>query len=223
MAGRDAGGEAGEEAAAGAAGPDLWDLWRDGQPLCDVVLRAADGRELRSHKVVLAASSSFFRALFVGSGAAMRPAAGRCPATGLPVVDLPGLDGDALLTILEGLYRHGRVAVTPRNVASLLAASDYLGVDIIHRACCKVRPLAAPGSTLLVSQRQHSGVRRLPSCSSRELCAFQFLQTNLRPASCLYTLSLAARYNLEDVHSHVVSPHAQTQPFRLLVLQGHSS
>lgn len=49
----------------------LLQLWREGQ-LCDVRIRTRDGAEFTVHKVVLAASSLYFRSLFVGAGRHMR-------------------------------------------------------------------------------------------------------------------------------------------------------
>lgn len=46
---------------------DLLQLW-ESEELCDVIVRACDGHEIRAHRIVIAASSAYFRSLFVGAG-----------------------------------------------------------------------------------------------------------------------------------------------------------
>jgi hypothetical protein len=103
----------------GALAPGLHALWHAGA-LCDVELVAGDFVTLRAHRVVLAASSAFFSALFAGSGALMAE-------RGASSVALPALDGGTLRALLGAVYRGG-VSLAPDNVERLLAASTYLQV-----------------------------------------------------------------------------------------------
>lgn len=59
----DADGAATYSAPPDATAAGLLALWQHGK-LCDVVLEGADGAELPAHRLVLAATSGFFRALF---------------------------------------------------------------------------------------------------------------------------------------------------------------
>ena len=54
-----------------ACASGMYDLWQGGA-LCDCELVAADGLRLPAHKVVLASSSKYFKALLTGAGQEMR-------------------------------------------------------------------------------------------------------------------------------------------------------
>ena len=86
----------------------------------------------QAHRVVLAAASPFFRALFAGAGCAMRE--GQQGGAGSPV-RLSGVDGPALRGLLACVYEQ-RAAVDAESVEALLAASNYLDVPAVTDACC---------------------------------------------------------------------------------------
>ena len=68
--------------------------------LCDARLRPADGPDVLAHKVLLAASSDFFRALYAGAGASMRE--GTMEAS--DALDLPGTTYAGLRSCIDALY-----------------------------------------------------------------------------------------------------------------------
>lgn len=102
-------------------------LWEENQ-LCDVELRTSDDVCIPAHRIVLAAVSPFFRAMFVGSGRTMREG-------GSSVIDLPGLDEASLRLLLRSIYQD-KPDVTEDSVPSLLAAASYLSVGPVRDACC---------------------------------------------------------------------------------------
>jgi hypothetical protein len=131
-------------------GPSLRSLWLEGA-LCDVDLLASDGARVPAHRIVLAAASPFFRALFLGAGRSMRDG-------GSPVVELPGIDGDSLRLLLDRVYvSTGSAAelsaVDSDTVQPLLAAASYLSVEGVARECCdflRARLSSATAAAVLV-------------------------------------------------------------------------
>ncbi len=108
------------------------DLWEKGS-LCDVQLRTVDGAIVPAHRVVLAASSGFFRALFVGSGRQMREGA----EDSKPIC-LTGVDEASLRALLKAVYSNSSTSSDQLNndtVLPLLAAASYLSVESVRDAC----------------------------------------------------------------------------------------
>ncbi len=64
----------------------LAELWGE-EALCDVVLESFEGVRTKAHKIILAASSTYFRALFAGAGRNMLNC-NLVDETGLPVIKL---------------------------------------------------------------------------------------------------------------------------------------
>ncbi|KAK9817893.1 hypothetical protein WJX72_003862 [[Myrmecia] bisecta] len=117
--------------------PLLASLWKHGE-LCDVVLRCVDGLDVKAHRLILAAASPYWAALFAGAGRQMREGCcvRRGSSEGLPVLEVPGVDGDSLRCILRAVYGQ-QIEVTDNNVEGLLAASNYLEISCVQRACCR--------------------------------------------------------------------------------------
>ncbi|EFJ48549.1 hypothetical protein VOLCADRAFT_90884 [Volvox carteri f. nagariensis] len=111
--------------------------------------------DLPAHRVVLAATCEYFRALLTGAGANMSDmataaAAGQAAAavaaaaaaaplatameTAAVVVSLPGLDGWALRLAVGALYER-RVEITADNLEGLISAASYLGAAALLDAC----------------------------------------------------------------------------------------
>jgi hypothetical protein len=76
--------------------------------LCDVVVQAMYGdAHIHAHKIILAAHSTYFRALFVGAGQSMRQfcAAPRGNDLSSPQVALvDNVEQDVLMLLLESIY-----------------------------------------------------------------------------------------------------------------------
>ena len=127
----------------------LREFWASGK-LCDVLLRTCDGIELACHRVVLAASSGFFRALFLGAGACMSEGGRR-------IVDIRELTGPDLHAAIDAVYcqrlvvrvcgRIGlpwaRACIPTLSPHALHAALTTLSLPILpaHRLCCCLHPL----------------------------------------------------------------------------------
>ena len=118
--------------------PLLSHIWTQ-QQLADVLLRSADGLEFPCHRLILAASSSFFQAMLATTGTQMRALQ---PAQGpfsLPTLDLPSIQGDSLSVVLQAVYT-GCLQLDRDNVEQVLQASSFLEVEFIKEACCQVMP-----------------------------------------------------------------------------------
>jgi len=102
-------------------------FFREGA-LCDAVLVTEDGARIAAHRVVLAASSEFFRAMFMGAGQVMQERL-------MPEVLLRGVSGDTVRTVLGALY-DGEVRFSEHTLPELLLASDMLEIDPVRVACC---------------------------------------------------------------------------------------
>lgn len=91
--------------------------------MCDVTL-VADGIEIPAHKMVLAACSPYFYAMFSGFEESKQDR-----------VTLRAVDNQALLTLIEYVYT-AEVKVTEENVQMLLPAANLLQLTDVRDACC---------------------------------------------------------------------------------------
>jgi len=92
--------------------------------LCDVTL-VAESVEVPAHKMVLAACSPYFYAMFTGF---TERESSR--------VTLQGLDPEALQTLVDYVYT-SLVEVTEENVQTLLPAANLLQLGDVRDACCE--------------------------------------------------------------------------------------
>ena len=102
----------------------MYSLRRNGE-LCDVEL-AVDQNCFRAHRVVLAASSMYFRAMFCRQMA----------ESGQRRVVIQGVDADALESLIKFAYTC-TLEINEENAQSLLAASNFLQMLRASEACCK--------------------------------------------------------------------------------------
>ena len=91
--------------------------------LCDVTIIAGE-RKIHAHKLVLAASSPYFRSMFTGSLSVVnRPQ----PDVTIRGVDFRGVDEEALEALISFCYTSS-IELGENNVESLLSAACYLHV-----------------------------------------------------------------------------------------------
>ncbi|XP_054165297.1 kelch-like protein 17 isoform X2 [Oppia nitens] len=83
-------------------------------------------RQIRAHKVVLAAASAYFNAMFNTEMAERNKT----------VITLHDLDMTALNLLVDYAYT-GQICITEENVQSLLPAASLLQVSSVREACCK--------------------------------------------------------------------------------------
>ena len=98
---------------------------RRNEELCDVEL-VVDQQRFRAHRVVLAASSMYFRAMFCRQMA----------ESGQRRVVIQGVDADALAALIKFAYTCS-LEISEENAQSLLAASNFLQMLRAREACCK--------------------------------------------------------------------------------------
>ena len=116
--------------------PSLQSLWKEGQ-LCDLTLVSSDSQTFEAHRIILAAASGYFRALFVGAGRHLRESFDRDRSANEQIIRLPAVSGDSLRSVLEIIYNK-QISISDENVEDLLAASNYLDIPVIREACCQV-------------------------------------------------------------------------------------
>ena len=98
---------------------------RESNGLCDVSLRA-EGREMQAHKVILAAGSPYFNAMF---SSRHRESSASCVA-------LNGIDGQTLELLVDFVYSSS-LEITEKNVQNLLAGASLLQLSPVVEACCQ--------------------------------------------------------------------------------------
>ncbi|XP_028406547.1 kelch-like protein 20 [Dendronephthya gigantea] len=98
---------------------------REKEKLCDVVLRVA-GRDITTHRAVLAACSPYFYAMFSGELAESRAR----------VVAMQDIHPDILENLVEFAYT-GRININVENVQALLATSSLIQFHEVGELCCK--------------------------------------------------------------------------------------
>lgn len=93
--------------------------------LCDVTIVAEDV-EISAHRVVLAAGSSYFHAMFTGEMAESRAKR----------VRIKEMDGWTLGLLVDYIYT-AEIQVTEDNVQALLPAAGLLQLTEVKKACCE--------------------------------------------------------------------------------------
>ena len=97
---------------------------REQGALCDVTLEVEES-SLQVHRLVLAAASPFFRAMF---GTSMQESVSR-------VVKLRGVHSAAVKSLVEFAYT-SRLILSLLDTENLLVASDMLQFEEVKQACC---------------------------------------------------------------------------------------
>lgn len=95
---------------------NLTAMWRSGQ-LCDVKIAVDSGKHFAAHKIVLAAGSDFFKALFTSG----------MKDSDNSTVTVSEISSDVMSAILTFLYEK-RVSVTPSTLAAIMRAASQLEI-----------------------------------------------------------------------------------------------
>lgn len=101
------------------------DMLRHKGELCDAIL-CVNNKELKAHRVVLAACSQYFESMFVGEFA---------EPPGEPVV-IEEVSEDALVALVDFAYT-SHLKLTDRNVHAIVEAADVLQLVGVKGACFK--------------------------------------------------------------------------------------
>jgi len=97
---------------------------RNGGLLCDITL-VAESLEIPAHKMILAACSPYFFAMFTGF-----------TERDSSRVNIHGVDPEALTILIDYVYT-SQVDVTEENVQTLLPAANLLQLTDVRDACCE--------------------------------------------------------------------------------------
>ena len=104
---------------------EVMNLLRHNEKLCDITLQAGP-ESFTAHKVVLAAASPYFKAMFCTSG--MRE-------SDMMTIPLQGIKPGVLSSLIEFSYT-SEIHVSEMNVCSLLPAATMFQMSHIVEACC---------------------------------------------------------------------------------------
>ena len=108
----------------GEAFTRMHQMREEGQ-LCDVVLEVA-GREIHAHRLVLAASSTYFYSMFVRDMKESRQ----------DRIELKGVDSDAMQSLVDFSYST-KLEITTQNVQSLMTAASLFDFPAAFNATSK--------------------------------------------------------------------------------------
>lgn len=98
---------------------------RKEEKLCDVILKV-DKKEFYVHKIVLAATSPYLKAMFTNG---MLESVQK-------VIDIHGLDENTMELLIEFSYT-GTLEINQENVQKLLAGSSLLNIERLRTACSR--------------------------------------------------------------------------------------
>ncbi|XP_019940230.2 transcription regulator protein BACH2-like [Paralichthys olivaceus] len=94
--------------------------------LCDVTI-LVEGREVRAHKAVLAASSRYFLQVFLGHNTSPREAE--------PIIDLPDkVTAKGFAPLLQFAYT-AKLVLSRENIHEVILCADFLGVHNLEDSC----------------------------------------------------------------------------------------
>ncbi|KAH7642303.1 kelch-like protein [Dermatophagoides farinae] len=135
--------------------------------LCDITLEVA-GTKILAHKVVLAANSAYFNAMFNSE----------MIEKSMSHIEIREIDPNALKLLIEFIYT-GQLTITEANVLNLLPASSLLQLMIIRETCCR----------FLLNQLHPSnclGIRKFAdthSCQELQVCSLKYALDNFQEVS----------------------------------------
>ncbi|OQR75755.1 ring canal kelch-like [Tropilaelaps mercedesae] len=172
--------------------------------LCDVTL-VANGVMARAHRLVLASCSPYFRAMFTGPpGFEERR---------LETVKLQGLEGEALLLLIDYIYS-GQIHIDEDNVQLILPAAGMLQLTTVRDACCDFLHRQLHPSNCL-------GIRRfadLHGCAELVAVADGFIEQNfVEVVQHEEFLTLTAAQVAQLIHSDKLSVQGEEQVYEAVM------
>ncbi|KAK5981655.1 Kelch like family member 20, partial [Trichostrongylus colubriformis] len=138
--------------------------FRDESQLCDVTL-VAQGTRINAHRLVLAAASSYFKAMFTNDMAESR----------LHDIEMVDMDGSTLDSLVSFCYT-GKIKINDVNVVSILPAACLLQLHEVQGMCCDFLKKKLTSSNCL-------GIRAFAdtySCRELRCCADKYILHNFQ-------------------------------------------
>ncbi|KAJ9527446.1 hypothetical protein QJQ45_025698, partial [Haematococcus lacustris] len=113
------------------------ELWKAGSLVDCVIMSQVDGHRIPAHRLVLAAASRYFCAVFLGAGAHMKEGGqlvDGATSSQLVLVPMP-VPGAELELVMRAIYGL-ELKVDAGNLEVLLHLASYLGLPLVQEACC---------------------------------------------------------------------------------------
>lgn len=166
---------------------------REGSTLCDITLCVA-GEEFKAHRLVLAASSPYFNAMFTNQHL----------ESSSSKVHLNGVEAGALKLIIDFAYSSS-LTISEENVQGLLAAANLLQITSLVDACCDfLEAQIDVGNCLGIA-----AFAELLSCEQLYRASWRFAQDNFhdvwRMEEFLSTPASLLKELVESENLHVLS------------------
>lgn len=180
----------------------LESLWRQGK-LCDVEIDASGEGTLTAHRVVLAAASPYFNAMFTSD----------LRESQMQRIRIHGVGKRALELIVQFAYT-GRIEVDEKNVCHLLPAANMLQVQRITNACCRfLERQLDPSNCIGIEDFAHQhGMRDLGERAGR------FVEQHFSMVSCLDEfLSLPCTRLVALLRKDALNVHNESEVYEALV------
>ena len=110
---------------------------RQSRYLCDVVL-CVDGHKFPAHKIVLAGTSPYLKAMFTNG----------MLETDQDVVEIRGLEAKTMENLLDFMYT-STIEITVNNVQNILQGASMLGLHQLRMLCAQFLQLQLTASNCL--------------------------------------------------------------------------
>ncbi|KAL6765235.1 BTB/POZ domain-containing protein [Haematococcus lacustris] len=143
------------------------ELWKAGSLVDCVIMSQVDGHRIPAHRLVLAAASRYFCAVFLGAGAHMKEGGqlvDGATSSQLVLVPMP-VPGAELELVMRAIYGL-ELKVDAGNLEVLLHLASYLGLPLVQEACCTFMRTALSLATavplLVLAARSPSSVPDSP-------------------------------------------------------------
>lgn len=137
---------------------------RENSDLCDVTL-CVDREEFKAHRLVLAACSPYFNAMFTNQHL----------ESSSSKVELNGVEGGALGTLIEFAYTSSLV-ICQETVQGIMAAANHLQITDVVDACCNFLMDQVDVENCLGI----AAFAEMLSCQQLQSCSWQFALENFQ-------------------------------------------
>jgi len=170
------------------------------QNLVDVII-SCDGNNIRAHRLVLSANSSYFKSLF-------ETITSPCQTPVIVLKDVPLID---LKAIIEFMYR-GEVLVQEKQLSSVLKSAELLKVFGLTEVCLALRSRLINEGSVADQSSPASG----PSAQKRPRISDGVNQTTQQSSDALFSRLSNARFEIRPTSNQSQNSQSSQQQLRTI-------